>query len=232
MNNIHSLRKLMRFLKYYSIIVTLLIGVLLYAGFRQLDETMKLKELTVEKINVVDQEGRVRVLLAGSFPPRRAELAGLLFVNQEGTECGGLVYTGQKKEGNISAGAALTMDQYNDDQIVALQYDQDNGKRKQGLTIADRPDKLGPETLRAYGILDTMAEGSRRDSLAKLLFSKVPADQLPARRIFIGRDENKSALVVLSDRRGKPRIRFMVDSLGTASISFLDSNGKVVRRIE
>jgi len=232
MNNQHITQKFTRFLVYYAVLATILIGVLLFAGFKQVGENMQLKELTVEKINVVDKDGKVRVLLAGTFPPRRSKLAGLLFVNQEGTECGGIVYTGEKKDGRVSAGAALTIDQYNDDQIVALRYDEENGTRKHGLTIADRPDRLGPEALRAYGILDTMAEGPRRDSLAQVLFSKVPPEQLAARRVFVGRDKNKSALVDLSDRRGKPRIRLMVDSLGNAAISFLDANGHVVRTIQ
>ncbi len=180
---------------------------------------------------MVDKDGKIRVLLAGSFPPRRSKLAGLLFVNQEGTEAGGLVYTGQKVGGHVSAGAALTMDQYNDDQIVALQYDEENGIRKHGLTIADRPDKLGPEELRVYGILDTMAEGPRRDSLSHVLFAEVPPEQLEARRVFVGRSLDKAAVVDLSYRRGKPRLRLMVDSLGNAKISFLDASGRVVRTI-
>ncbi|MBI1807970.1 MAG: hypothetical protein HYR76_13070 [Ignavibacteria bacterium] len=231
MNNLQTMQGQIRFLKYYAAATTVLIAVLLLAGFKQSGESMQLKELTVEKINVVDKDGKVRVLLAGSFPPRRSELAGLLFVNQEGTEAGGLVYAGQKKGEHVSAAAALTMDQYNDDQIVALQYDEENGKRRHGLTIADRPDMLGPEALAVYGILDTMAEGPARDSLSRVLFAKVPPDQLAARRIFVGRDPNKAALVDLSDRRGKPRLRLMVDSLGNARISFLDANGNVVQTI-
>ena len=95
--------KQFRFLKYYAIILTVLVGVLIVAAFIQPNRRIHLKEITVEQINVIDEEGRIRVILAGSFPPRRTELAGLLFVNQEGTEAGGLVYSGQKKDGQVSA---------------------------------------------------------------------------------------------------------------------------------
>jgi hypothetical protein len=77
-----------------------------------------------------------------------------------------------------------------------------------------------------------MAEGPTRDSVSRALFANVPPDQVAARRLFVGRDRSKAALVDLSDRRGKPRLRLMVDSLGNASISFLDENGVVVRTIQ
>jgi hypothetical protein len=113
------MEKQFRFLKYYTAVTTILIGVLLLMVFKQSRENMRLRELTVQRINIVDTAGNVRVQLAGSFPPRRAALAGFLFVNNEGTEAGGLVYSGQKKDGRVSEGATLTMDQYNEDQCMS-----------------------------------------------------------------------------------------------------------------
>jgi hypothetical protein len=231
MDDLQIINKRIQFLKYYFIAAILMTGFLILVGFQQVDKTSRLKELTVEKINVIDNEGSIRVILAGSFPPRRSELAGLLFVNQEGTEAGGLVYTGQTKGGQISANAALTMDQYNNDQIVAIQYDEENGKRKHGLTIADRPDILSPEVIRVYGILDTMPEGPKRDSLSKELFAKIPPGQVAARRVFVGRNLMKASIVELSDRNGKPRLQLLVDSLGNPKINFLDTNGHLVKTI-
>jgi hypothetical protein len=223
--------KQFRFLKYYAAITTVLTGVLLFGGFRQSSQSMKLEELTVQRINIVDAAGNVRVLLAGNFPPRRSELAGLLFVNSEGTESGGLVYRAGKKDGKVSAGGALTMDQYNEDQVVDLQYDQEGIRKMNGLTIADRPDTMGPELGELYRVLDPMPEGPKRDSIKKVLIAKVPLDQLPARRVFLGRDTSKSAILSLADRAGKPRLRLVVDSLGDARITFLDASGRVARTI-
>lgn len=223
--------KIFRFLTYYAAAASTLIGVLLIGGFKQQDQEMQLKKLTVGQIDIVDPQGRIRVQLAGSFPPRRTDLAGLLFSNQNGSEAGGLVYRGEKKNGHVTAGGILTMDQYNDDQIVVLQYEDEKGKRKEGLTITDRPDSLGPEMLHAYTVLDKMPEGRTRDSVGRALLAKVPPDQMPARRVFVGRDVNKSAIVDLSDRRGVPRLRLAVDSAGAAKIIFLDSDGRVVRTI-
>jgi hypothetical protein len=76
-------------------------------------------------------------------------------------------------------------------------------------------------------VLDKMAEGPARDSLITELFAKVPPEQLSARRVFIGRDVNKSAIIDLSDRMGIPRLRLIVDSLGDVKINFMDTNGYV-----
>jgi len=231
MSELQSIDKKIRALKYYFIAAVILTIILIISGFMQFGKIKKFKELTVEQINVIDDNGNVRVILAGSFPPRRTELAGLLFVNQEGTEAGGLVYTGQTKDGIVSAGATLTMDQYNNDQIVVLRYDEENGQRKHGLTIADRPDELSPEVLAAYSLLDTMAESPRRDSIVKELFARIPPEQLVARRLFVGRDISKASVVELSDRKGTPRLQLMVDSLGIPVINFLNSDGRIVHSI-
>ena len=153
MTDPHRTDKQIRFLKFYSGFSTVLIGVLLFAGFRQTGQSLKLEELTVKRINIVDTAGNARVLIAGNFPPRRSALAGLLFVNSEGTEAGGLVYRGGKKDGRVSAGGTLTMDQYNEDQVVALQYEQEGVRKSTGLTIADRPDTMGPELGELYRVV-------------------------------------------------------------------------------
>jgi hypothetical protein len=49
--------------------------------------------------------------------------------------------------------------------------------------------------------------------------------------LFAGRDPSRSAVVSLSDPLGRPRLRMMVDSLGAASIQFLDTLGHVTRSI-
>jgi hypothetical protein len=49
-------------------------------------------------------------------------------------------------------------------------------------------------------------------------------------RLFVGKG-GKAANVILSDPQGRPRLRLMVDSLGTAKIEFLDESGRVVQRI-
>ena len=218
--------------KGYTAVTTVLLLVISAGAFTAGRRTAEFDEITVKKITVVDDEGRARVLLAGGYGPRRADLAGLLFINQEGVEAGGLVYTGTRDStGAVSAGAILTFDQFENDQIVALSYDHDGGRKRQGLTIQDRPDSLTDRVIEAYRAVESATSKEERDSLVEYHFSRIPRRELAARRLFVGRSWDQSSLVTLSDRDGQARLRLEVDSLGAASIQFLDDAGDVVRTI-
>jgi hypothetical protein len=219
-----------RGLQCYAIGTTALLGIMAIIAFRP--PTARFDELTVQRITVVDSTGAPRIYIAGSFPPRRNVVAGLLFLNNDGEEAGGLTYRGHRgPDGTVSAGGVLTMDQYREDQVVVLGYQQAGVGKREGLTISDRPDTMGAALGTLYQVLDTFPPGPRRDSVQKVLLSRVPPEQLPARRVFVGRDTTRAAVVVLSDRTGAARLRLGVDSLGQASIAFLDGKGKVVRTI-
>jgi hypothetical protein len=222
----------LRALQYYAIGTTALLAIVALTASRPSARTMQLDELTVHQVKIVDSIGRVRLELAASFPPRRAELAGLLFHNQDGGEAGGLVYRGQRRSnGHVTAGGTLTMDQYNEDQVVVLQYTQDGLRKQQGLVVSDRPDTLGPALRNLYRVLDTFPQSPRRDSVQRALLAQVPVEQLAARRVFVRRDTSRAAVLSLADRRGTPRLRLVVDSLGQASIVFLDPEGRATRII-
>jgi hypothetical protein len=221
----------LRLLQIYTAVSTIVLFVLTLSAFDRSSASRVEREITVERINIVDSSGRVRVQIAGSFPPRRNELAGILFTNNDGGEAGGLVYRGAKRNGKVAAGGTLTMDQYNEDQVVALQYNQEGGRKTSGLTIGERPDTMGKELSELYRVLDPMPESPRRDSIARALVAGLPSNQRAARRVFVGRDTAKAAVLNLSDRSGVPRLQLKVDSLGRASISFLDASGRILRTI-
>ena len=68
----------MKLLKLHAAVSTILLIVLSVAAFSGPRTSGRFEEITVSKLTVVDSTGRTRVILAGGFPPRRAELAGLL----------------------------------------------------------------------------------------------------------------------------------------------------------
>lgn len=218
--------------RFFTAVVTVILFVVALAAFGAGRRTAEFDEITVHRINVVDGEGRTRVLLAGGYPPRRSDLAGLLFINQDGVEAGGLVYTGTRDtvEG-VQAGAVLTFDQYQNDQILSLSYEQSGTDKRQGLTIQDRPDTLSDRVREAYRAIDGASSPEDRDSLVKYHLSQIPQREFVSRRLFVGRSWNRASLVTLSDPDGNPRLRLEVDSLGAASITFLDEQGEVIRRI-
>ncbi len=222
----------MKLLRLHAAVSTPLLIMLSLAAFSGRQASNRFDEITVGKITVVDSAGRARVILAGGFPPRRAELAGLLFVNEDGHEAGGLVYQGTRDaDGQIHAGAILTFDQYQNDQIVALQYEHLGARKRQGLTIQERPDTLSDLVKEAFRAIETAPTAELRDSLTRHYMARIPREDLAARRLFLGRDLARASVVTLSDPAGRPRLRLEVDSLGRASITFLDEAGQAVRVI-
>ena len=54
---------------------------------------------------------------------------------------------------------------------------------------------------------------------------------LRPRRVFAGKNADRSAAVVLADPAGKPRLTLRVDASGNPAIEFLDGDGRVVKHL-
>jgi hypothetical protein len=183
------------------------------------------EEITAKRINLLDSTGKIRVRLGGDLGNR----AGILFYNDEGTESGGLLYSGKRdKDGKIDAFSLLTMDQFKSDQIVVLDYAHTGDRKRYGLTINDRPDVMSAqanEIIRELGQALKQADqagksNAEMEALRREYLSRIPAREIVARRLFAGRDAEGSSLVTLSDLDGKPKLRLQVDKLGHTSITF------------
>jgi hypothetical protein len=164
--------------------------------------------------------------------PRGDIGGGLAFYNDEGTEAGGLAYrTGHDGTGRDN-GATLTMDQYDQDEQLALTYQKRNGSRCAGLSVwTDRPETSLLPVIQAWQRVQaarTPAEKQRAE--AELRAVAPHGAGLEPLRVFVGK-EDETAKLMLADRDGHPRIRLEVDGKGTPSIELLDAAGKVVRRI-
>lgn len=209
-----------------------LVGVAVAAPGAQ-SSRLEVDEITVRQIRIVDSEGRERVTIAGEFPPRRTKLAGLLFHNEGGTEAGGLVYYGRRnKDGEVDAGGLLTFDQYGDDQIMQLQYEQLGNEKTNGIVFAERPDKMSERVLAFYRAFETASSDEERERLRREVLPNIPKQEFGARRLFVGRNVEGASLVSLYDPSGRPRLTLEVDEKGTPSITFLDPSGEAVRTFE
>ena len=96
-------------------------------------------EITVGRINVEEPDGTRRLVISNraQFPghflqgketprPDRKACAGMLFINDEGTEDGGLIFNGgEAPGGHIGAGLSLTFDRFRQDQSLQLTHDDD-----------------------------------------------------------------------------------------------------------
>jgi hypothetical protein len=222
----------LRVLKIHAVVSTLAVIAFIAMGARGNESTRTFDRITVRQIDVVDSEDRVRVQLAGEFAPRRKDLSGLLFHNEDGHEAGGLVYAGGKDEnGKVRAGAILTFDQYGEDQIMAIQYAHDGDRKRNGLTITDRPDEMGENVAKFYRAFSEAKTDEERRKLREEVLPTIPREELPAKRLFLGRTLRDSSTINLYDPLGRVRLKLEVDSDGTPRIEFFDEEGGSVKKI-
>ncbi|HSC30439.1 MAG TPA: hypothetical protein VLD17_01850 [Gemmatimonadaceae bacterium] len=237
----------LRFLKGYAYGATTLAVALSIVAFRQA-RNAKFDTIDVQRINIVEADGTLRMTLSGhdklpdpviggkSYPLRSGDGgrgAGVIFFNDEGNEDGGLTFNGRKTADGYTAGAGLTFDQYNQDETVTLSYHDQNGAREAGLDIQDRPNvpiQAFAESAMVYRKLPDGSDKTRRfQEFRKNMIAKGEFGSIS--RAYIGKGAAKESIVMLSDRQGHPRIKLMVDSLGTPSLQFLDADGRVTQRL-
>jgi hypothetical protein len=238
------IRRELRMLKGYAVVVTLLLGTLSIAAFRQSSQKVRFTEIDVERINIVEPDGKLRMVISNRprsigpiykgkpFGYPGGTRPGMIFFNDEETENGGLTFTGRTREdGTYSSSVGMSFDQFNQDETLTLRYTDENGRKASAITIAERA---------PVDIFDLIAE---RDSLNKLPDGPEktaalarwaePRNGVPlaAPRVYLGRDRSRAAVLNLYDPNGKPRLRLKVDSLGGASLEFLDEQGTVTARM-
>ena len=229
-----------RVLKYYAVVTTTLIAVLALTALRQPEQKTRITELDVERINIVEPDGKLRMVISNRprsigpiykgtpFGYAGGTRPGIIFFNDEGSENGGLTIRGSRNtNGSYSASGHFAFDQYDQDQILYLQYSDNNGRRQAGLTVMDRADLNIFDLVRQRDSINRIPDTAARQAALEKLSAPRNGTPLQAQRLYVGRDNAKSALVNLSDRMGRTRIRMSVDSLGRAGIDFLDETGRV-----
>ncbi|MEJ7809975.1 MAG: hypothetical protein WKG32_06090 [Gemmatimonadaceae bacterium] len=247
-----DIRRELRILKGYAVVVTALLGTLSLAAFRQgaqnaqagAAQKTKFTEIDVERINIVEPDGKLRMVISNRprsigpiykgtpFGYPGGTRPGIIFFNDEGTENGGLTFTGGRgADGKYRASSGFSFDQFNQDQIFYFQYSDDNGTRRTGLTIADRADVDIFDLVQQRDSLNKLPAGPAKDAALRTLMGPRNGAPLFAQRVYVGRDPARSAVINLSDPNGRPRLRLRVDSLGAPSLEFLDDSGRVTARL-
>jgi len=235
-----KLRRDLRLLQAWVIAATGGIAVLGMSWLTEAQDTRtRFEEIDVERINIVESDGRVRLVLANSerqadaviagrvLAPGRGRGAGMIFFNQEGDEVGGLIFSGRMDQNGPTASGSLTFDQYQQDQTVALQYVEGNGRRRAGLQIIDRPQRPLTELVDLTARRNAAADADDRASIQ----GEIDAFGQTKQRVYVGKSFAGDATLTLADADGRDRLVLSVDAAGAARIRFLDGAGNVVREI-
>lgn len=229
-----------RFLAIYSGALTIVFAVVVLCGASMV-RNPTFGTITARRINIVEPDGTVRLTLSNraDFPgawnrhkeyprPDRTEAAGLLFMSEEGTEQGGLIWgAGQQPDGTIENHGHLSLDQYEENQVFAIDAGQEGNRRFSQLTIADQGDYPISEKRRTNEEIQKLP-ANQQDEAWRKFFSTHKHD---VKRLVMGRSPDGSVGFNLSDANGKVRITLVVQADGKASINFLDDSGKVVKSL-
>src|SRR5687768_10278418 len=151
-----DIRRELRRLKGYSLLMTAAFGVMAFSAFRQgsqaTTQNTKFTEIDVERINIVEPDGKLRMVISNRprsigpiykgqpFGYPGGGRPGIIFFNDEGTENGGLTITGRRDSttGRYRAASSWSFDQFDQDQILTLEYADNNGRRRTGITEIGR----------------------------------------------------------------------------------------------
>ncbi|HKN76398.1 MAG TPA: hypothetical protein VJW94_14560 [Candidatus Acidoferrum sp.] len=231
-----------RFLAAYSGFLTVIFALSILYGFARADAKQSFDEITVRRINVVEPDGTIRLVLTNTanspgiyiknkeYPhPNGRKSAGLLFFDEEGTEDGGLAY-GISKDQNgkvIGSEGHLSFDQYMQDQIFTIDAGRDGDKKFSLLRMDDRGDYPITEALDAVTRISKLPENQHEAELKKFLETH-PGDHP---RVILGRARDGGSVLQLKDTEGRDRLVLRVAPDGTPKLQFLDATGKVVSEL-
>jgi hypothetical protein len=238
-----ELRRQVGILRGFVLSAALLIAIVGATAFRRATPPTPFDEIDVQRINIREPDGKLRMVLSNKarstgpiaygkpFGYEGGTRPGIIFFNDEETENGGFVFQGKSENGKYAAGAQLSFDQYNHDQVMTLAYADQNGDRTVGLEMGERSGPPVQERSRKIDSLRKMPDGPMKDSARRRLLGPINGVPQFAPRVFVGRRDNGNAALVLMDRKGHPRLRLIVDSLGSARIEFLNDSSRVVRSL-
>ncbi|HEX2036260.1 MAG TPA: hypothetical protein VHS99_18920 [Chloroflexota bacterium] len=199
----------------------------LRAEVADLRQRRRFAELEVERLNVVEPDGTMRLAVSNRarFPAPVVEgrqgkrsgrpLAGVVFYNDDGDECGALYGYGRTVEdGTWEAGGGLNIDQYRpQEQVVGLNYGGRDGRNTAGLRVWER-------------VHGTQVQFPDQESIDASMIGRPYAT-----RVFAGRTSEGVAVVRLTDSQGRLRLRLAVSPEGDPSIELLDATGNVTWRM-
>lgn len=232
------------FLKAYAVCSTLVFASLFLVAFRAPPgERQRFTEIDVERINVIEADGRYAVVISnearlpggimdGTESSDRQGDAGLLFYNSEGDEAGGLIFhSARNPDGMFQRSyGQLSLDRFESDQVVTMRYWEDDEGWSAGLHASDFPRHVIAEWAAGVDSINRLPEAEQGTAMAALRRRFMAEGKWEVPRLFVG-ERNRAATLEMRDTQGRSRIRMVVDSLDVARLEFLDSTETVVRRL-
>ena len=226
----------------YAVVSTIVFGAILTMSFNSNNDNKVAvyDEITAKRINVISEDGELRMVVSNEFrqhPGRvngqdiekRDRPAGILFFNEEGDECGGIIHWGKTADGATSSGMSFTMDQYKEDQVLQIinneYYSEGKQSIQRGVAISDLPTGS-----------DLLTRMKKIEEIQKILSTSSPEEQQKIieqygnslssiQRLFIGKTKKNNAGIFLAGPDGKQKLNIYVDENNIPKIEVIDEKG-------
>ncbi|MGH8175385.1 MAG: hypothetical protein ACREV5_03870 [Steroidobacter sp.] len=241
-----------KFLAAYSGVLTVMVTGALLSGFATDHRSPKFDTITVQRINIVEPDGALRMVLSNNsripgiimhgreypdFGERKASTAaGILFYDAEASESGGLTFGGRKDaQGRISRFGHLSFDRYEQDQMFTIDAVDDGANHASSIKMIDQPDWSIVEYLDLLKSIQHLSEEERQAAIARF-FETHPISGAGVRTLLSNEnypDAPSSSRNVLhfDDTSNGDRMRLGLDASGDPSLELLDAGGNVTHRI-
>jgi len=227
-----------RFLAVYSGVLTVVFAVVVLGGAAMV-RRQTFGIITARRINIVEPNGTVRLTISNraDFPgawnrkkeyprPDRREAAGMLFMSEEGSEQGGFIWgASQLPDGTVQDHAHMSFDQYEENQIFAVDAGQEGKDKFSRITMADQGDFPIEEKRKANEEIDKLP-ANEQDAAWDKFFASHRHD---VKRLALGRNPDASVGLELRDQNGRVRVNLAVRTNGEPVLEFLSEDGKVLR---
>ena len=196
------------FLAVYSGAVTAILGLLVLHGLPHSNRP-SFEQITVQRLNIVEPDGTVRMVISN-----HANLPGIVVRGKEQAfarpQAGMIFYNDEGSEpGGLIFGGHQNARGEVEDSGGSLSFDKYGANQVvQLIGVDDREDRMS-----GLSVTDSVTGNDNRE------------------RVWVGRKDDGAATVRLMDGRGRPRIQMQVTAEGAPSLSFLDADGKILKKL-
>jgi len=232
-----KMKKQINLLTGYAILSSIVFAFFILSSFSEKGKKLEFDELTLKKLNLIGEDGSLRMVISnetrqhpgrmnGKDFPKRDRPAGIIFFNNQGDECGGIIANVSTDNGATNSGMSFTMDNFHDDQVIQIlndeTYENGNAKIQRGLTIKEFP--IGSDIvsrINKFEELEKIKDQKERDQKMDELWKKEGSKK----RLFVGRNRNNDSGLFLYDTYGNPKMKIYVNKDGEAKIEIIDNEG-------
>lgn len=233
-----KLEKELRFLKRYVLVSSAVILTLIFVAFNTTEKNQKFEEIDVERINIVEKDGQLKMVISNKARQHPGIVngkvivrdyprpPGIIFFNQLGDEMGGLVYGENGPNGHFGS---LTWDKVRGDQTIGFRHlEGENGTYESGIQMWQQPDIPGDEKMKKIDSVRAIkGEAERKAAFQTLRDSNL----LTTRRLFLGKSRSNASVLEMLDMQGNTKLALMVDENGDPKLLFFDGEGNITLSI-